>query len=136
MDLGMRIFKGIDAPAKAADARTFVGRATTGRLAEAAEGVPVGVYRVEFADGGRTNWHVHTGPQWLFVLDGRIRVQVWGEPAAEATTGDAVMIPPGEKHWHGAAPGTAGTHLAVNVHATTEWLEAVTDEQYAGPPAP
>ena len=46
--------------------------------------------------------------------------------------GDAVLFEPGEKHWHGAVPGVRGTHLAVNVNVATEWLEAVSDEQYGG----
>jgi 4-carboxymuconolactone decarboxylase len=121
----MRIFKGIDKPKTTADTRTFSGRAEVQRLAEASDGARVGVYRVEFADGGRTHWHRHSGPQWLLIIDGRVRVQSWGEAAADVEAGDAVMIPPGEKHWHGAAPGTRGTHLAVNVNAVTEWLEAV-----------
>jgi quercetin dioxygenase-like cupin family protein len=59
-------------------------------------------------------------------------VQTWGEPAREVQAGDAVVIPSGEKHWHGAAPGARVAHLAVNVNITTEWLEAVSDEQYRG----
>jgi 4-carboxymuconolactone decarboxylase len=121
----MRIFKGNDAPQTAADARTFTGRAAVQRLAAASEGVPAVVYRVTFADGARTYWHRHSGPQWLLVVDGRIRVQAWGGPPADVEAGDAVVIPPGEKHWHGAAPGSRGTHLAVNVNAETEWLEIV-----------
>ncbi|MGE5171407.1 MAG: cupin domain-containing protein [Rudaea sp.] len=102
--------------------------ARSARLAAAQEGVPVGVYRVEFEAGARTHWHTHSGPQWLFVLDGRIRVQVWGETARDVGAGDAVVIAPNEKHWHGAAPESHGTHLAVNVNATTKWLEPVAEE--------
>lgn len=90
------------------------------------------VYRVEFEDGGRTNWHKHSGPQWLFIIDGRVRVRSWGQPPQEVEAGDAVVIIPGEKHWHGAAPGARGTHLAVNVNVKTEWLEPVSEEQYRG----
>lgn len=124
----MRIFKSGAHPSAPADARTFGGRATTQRLAADEIGVPVAVYRVGFEDGGCTNWHAHSGPQWLFVLDGRIRVQVWGDAAHDLDIGDAVVIAPGEKHWHGAAPGSTGTHLAVNVNATTEWMEAVEEQ--------
>jgi quercetin dioxygenase-like cupin family protein len=59
-------------------------------------------------------------------------VQRWGEPPQDVGVGDAVVIPPGEKHWHGAVPGERAVHLAVNVNATTEWLEPVSDEQYGG----
>ncbi len=124
----MKIFT--SRPAGPGDPNTFTGPVRTLHLAGDQAGVPVTVYRVEFGAGGRTNWHRHTGPQWLFVVEGRIRVQVWGEPAHEVEVGDAIVIPPGEKHWHGAAPGTTGTHLAVNVSATTEWLEPVGEEDY------
>jgi quercetin dioxygenase-like cupin family protein len=128
----MRIFRSADAPSRPVDSHTFVGPATTQRLAEDAEAVPVGVYRVAFVDGGRTNWHTHSGPQWLFVVDGRIRVQRQGEPPQDLDSGDAVVFGPHEKHWHGAVPGAAGTHLAVNVMVTTTWLEPVSEAEYQG----
>src|SRR5262245_65496434 len=116
-----------------ADVKTFVGTAHTKLLASSEDpGATVHVYRVEFSDGARTNWHAHAGPQWLLIVEGRIRVQKWGEPAVEVVAGDAVVIPPGEKHWHGAAPGSKGTHLAVNVNVKTEWLEPVSDADYHG----
>ena len=87
--------------------------------------------RIHFDAGARTNWHVHSGPQWLFIVEGRVRVQVLGQPAQEVSAGDAVVFAPGEQHWHGAAPGAArGVHLAVNVNATTEWLDPVSDADY------
>ncbi len=126
----MEVFPGDAAASTTADPRTFSGRAQVKKLAAAEDGVPVVVYRVEFEDGGRTNWHVHTGPQWLLVIEGRVRVQTWGGTRRDVVTGDAVAIAPGEKHWHGAAPGSRGIHLAVNLNVTTEWLEAVTDRDY------
>lgn len=126
----MKIFRGTETPSGPADSNTFLGRAQVKRLASADAGVPVVVYRVEFEDGGRTNWHVHSGTQWLMILEGRVRIQRWGEPPDEVGAGDAVMIAPGEKHWHGAAPGGPGVHVAVNVDAATEWLEPVSDEEY------
>ena len=101
-------------------------------LGSSDDGASVHVYRVEFDEGGRTNWHTHSGPQWLLIVEGRVRVQKWGEAPQEVGVGDAVVIAPGEKHWHGAAPGARGTHLAVNVNAKTDWLEQVTAEQYGG----
>ena len=86
--------------------------------------------------GSRTNWHTHSGAQWLLIVEGRVRVQEWGQPPREVEAGDAVVIAPHEKHWHGAAPGARGVHLAVNVHAQTQWLEPVTDDQYNGALAP
>ena len=126
----MKIFRGLDVSSTAADPHTFVGKASIKRLASAQEGVPVVVYRVEFEERGRTNWHAHSGPQWLLVVEGRVRVQVWGEAPQEVGAGDAVMIAPGDKHWHGAAPGSRGVHLAINVNCTTEWFEPVSDPQY------
>lgn len=128
----MRIFRAIGVPVNPVDAHTFVGPATVQRLAEDDESVPVGVYRVAFEAGGRTNWHTHSGPQWLFVVDGRIRVQRQGEPPQDIRAGDAVVFAPGEKHWHGAVPGTTGAHLAVNVNVVTTWLEPVSEAEYQG----
>jgi quercetin dioxygenase-like cupin family protein len=121
----MTIFRGTDAPAQPGDPHTFTGGVRTARLASDDQHVPVHVYRVAFEPDARTHWHVHTGPQWLFVVEGRIRAQTWNGPAADLDVGDAAMFAPGEKHWHGAAPGSRGVHLAVNVNATTQWLEPV-----------
>jgi quercetin dioxygenase-like cupin family protein len=128
----VRIFRSSDAPAGPVDPETFTGRATVQRLAHDAAGVPVGVYRVTFSNGARTNWHRHSGPQWLFVVEGRVRVQVDGGTSQDLDAGDAVVVAPGERHWHGAVPGSAGTHIAVNVNAATTWLEPVSDEEYSG----
>jgi quercetin dioxygenase-like cupin family protein len=126
----MHVFRSAAAPVNPVDPLTFIGPATVQRLAEDGTGVAVGVYRVSFAAGGRTNWHSHSGPQWLFVVGGRIRVQRQGEAAQDLSEGDAVVFAPGEKHWHGAVPGTTGTHLAVNVNVATTWLEAVSESEY------
>ena len=126
----MQIFRGDSVPLRDADAQTFVGEAHIKHLAGSSAGVPAMVYYVEFEDGGRTNWHAHSGAQWLMILSGRVRVQRWGEPFQDVAAGDAVVIAPDEKHWHGAAPGGRGVHLAVNVDAKTSWLEPVSDEQY------
>ena len=127
----MKVFRSGDTPARPVDSSSFVGPATTKLLASADEGAAVHVYRVVFDDGGRTNWHVHSGPQWLFIVEGSVRVQRWGEAALDLETGDAVVFTPGEKHWHGARPGSRGAHLAVNVNVQTNWLEPVTDQEYA-----
>jgi len=128
----MRIFRSAAAPQTPVDPTTFLGSASLQRLAADQDAVPVAVYRVAFDDGGRTNWHSHSGPQWLFVIEGRIRVQHQGEPAQDLDAGDAVVIAPGEKHWHGAVPGTTGTHIAVNVNASTTWLNPVSRDEYVG----
>jgi len=126
----MHIYRNADVVSGPADTKSFVGPVHAKLLASSAEGTPAHVYHVDFEDGGRTNWHTHSGPQWLFIVEGRVRVQRWGHAAQEVAVGDAVVIDAGEKHWHGAAPGARGVHLAVNINATTEWLEPVSDEQY------
>ncbi|HZL55871.1 MAG TPA: cupin domain-containing protein [Bryobacteraceae bacterium] len=88
---------------------------------------------VTFEPGARTAWHTHPLGQTLIVTAGCGRVQRWGEQAQEIRPGDVVWIPPGEKHWHGAAPATAMTHIAIQEQLdgkAVEWLEHVSDEQY------
>ncbi len=128
----MTIFRGAAAARLPVDPASFVGDAHAQRLAESDAGTPVVVYRVDFEPGARTNWHTHSGAQWLLVISGRIRIQKLHEPAHDLNAGDAVVIAPGEKHWHGAALGSQGSHLAINVNVTTEWLEPVSEEEYRG----
>jgi quercetin dioxygenase-like cupin family protein len=95
-----------------------------------------GVFRVLFEPGARTNWHTHPEGQILYVVTGFGRVQKEGEPVIEIHTGDVVYIAPGEKHWHGAGPETFMVHVAVNPATYSsggaDWMETVTDEEYAG----
>jgi quercetin dioxygenase-like cupin family protein len=126
----MKIFRAAQTRSEAGDPRTFTGAVTRATLATDRAGTPVNVYRVAFEPGARTHWHTHDGPQWLLVVEGRIRIQKLGEPVQEVEAGDAVVIQPGEKHWHGATATAKGAHLAVNVNAATNWMEPVTDEQY------
>ena len=128
----MTIFRNGDSAARPADASSFVGVATTKLLASSEAGEAVHVYRVEFESGGRTNWHTHSGPQWLLIVEGQVRVQSWGGRPIDAAAGDAVVFAPGEKHWHGAPPGGRGAHLAVNINAKTDWLEPVSASEYSG----
>jgi quercetin dioxygenase-like cupin family protein len=92
---------------------------------------------VTFEPGARTAWHAHALGQTLIVTAGCGRVQRWGGSIEEIRPGDVVSILPGEKHWHGAAPSTAMTHIAIGERVngnSTEWMEVVSDEQYqAGP---
>lgn len=90
---------------------------------------------VTFAPGARTAWHTHPLGQTLIVTTGVGRVQVWGEPMQEIRSGDVVWFPPGEKHWHGAAPDKSMSHIAIQEALdgqVVEWLEHVSDEQYEG----
>ena len=90
---------------------------------------------VTFEPGARTAWHTHPLGQTLIVTAGCGRAQRWGGPIEEIRPGDVVWIPPGEKHWHGAAPATAMTHIAVQEQLdgkAVDWMEQVSDEQYSG----
>lgn len=88
---------------------------------------------VTFEPGARSAWHTHPAGQRLLVISGVGLTQEWGKAIQEIRAGDAVWCPPGVKHWHGAAPTTAMSHLAVtgNVDGkNVEWMEKVSDEQY------
>jgi quercetin dioxygenase-like cupin family protein len=85
--------------------------------------------------GARTTWHTHPLGQTLIVTAGLGGVQRWGDPIEEIRPGDVVWIPPGEKHWHGASPTVAMTHIATQEALdgkVGDWLEKVSDEQYSG----
>ena len=97
----------------------------------------VGIYNVTFEPGCRNNWHIHHaksgGGQILVCVAGRGYYQEWGKPAQELRPGDVVNIPVGVKHWHGAAPDSWFSHLAVEVpgdETSNEWLEAVDNTAY------
>lgn len=88
---------------------------------------------VTFEPGARTNWHTHPAGQHIVVISGVGRTGVWGGPVVEFRAGDVAWCPIGVKHWHGAAPTTAMTHLVVTGSRNgkaVEWLEKVTAEQY------
>jgi quercetin dioxygenase-like cupin family protein len=88
---------------------------------------------VTFEPGARAAWHTHPVGQMLIVTAGVGRVQQWGGPVQEIRPGDVVRIPPGVKHWHGAAPTTGMTHIAIQEAVdgkNVDWLEQVSDEQY------
>ena len=98
------------------------------------EGVAIG--NVTFEPGCRNNWHIHHGAgggQILLCTGGRGWYQAWGEAARALRAGDVVVIPPGVKHWHGAAKDSWFVHLAVEIpcaEGRTEWLEPVSGEGY------
>jgi quercetin dioxygenase-like cupin family protein len=88
---------------------------------------------VTFEPGARTAWHTHPLGQTLIVTAGCGRAQHEGGPIEEIRPGDVICFAPGEKHWHGAAPTTAMTHLAIQESLdgkAVDWLEKVSDEQY------
>ncbi len=91
---------------------------------------------VTFQPGARSAWHTHPLGQTLIVMAGIGRVQQWSGPVEEIRVGDVVWTPPGVKHWHGASPSTAMTHIAIQEHLdgkVVDWLEKVSDMQYGTP---
>jgi quercetin dioxygenase-like cupin family protein len=92
---------------------------------------------VTFEPGARSAWHSHPQGQTLVVTAGTGRIQSEGGPVQEIRSGDVIYTPPGVKHWHGAAPTSSMTHLALQESAdgkVVEWLQKVTDAEYlAGP---
>lgn len=89
--------------------------------------------KVTFEPGARTAWHTHPLGQALIVTAGCGWVQREGGPIEEIRPGDAVWFSPGEKHWHGAAPTTAMTHIAIQKKLdgkVVDWMEHVSDDQY------
>ncbi len=89
--------------------------------------------RVTFEPGARSAWHTHPIGQTLIVTDGTGWIQQWGGPIEEIRKGDVIWIPAGVKHWHGATPSTAMTHIAIQEQLNgkaVEWMEKVSDEQY------
>lgn len=122
-------------PNRKASADWFTGTVWQEPIVETPEPARLRSASVHFEPGARTNWHTHPLGQTLFVTAGFGRAQVWGGPIIELRPGDTVWIPPGEKHWHGAGPDTAMTHVAMHealdgVHI--EWLEPVSDGDYLG----
>uniref|UniRef100_Q023E8 Carboxymuconolactone decarboxylase n=1 Tax=Solibacter usitatus (strain Ellin6076) TaxID=234267 RepID=Q023E8_SOLUE len=92
--------------------------------------------RVVFDPGARTAWHTHPLGQLLIVTAGTGRVQRWGDAIDEIRQGDVVWIPPGQKHWHGAAPNSSMTHIAILEQLdgkSVDWMEKVSDAQYGAP---
>jgi len=111
----------------------FTGTVWQEPLVEAPPPARVRAVRVRFDPGARTNWHTHPLGQTLYVLAGRGLIQTEGQPARIIRPGDVVWIPPGEKHWHGAAPDHAMEHLAMHEAlngSSATWLEPVSVPQY------
>lgn len=106
------------------DPSNFVLPGTMQRLVGAGDGEPVRLYRVAFEEGARTHWHTHSAPQLLFGLSGRCVVVDRAGEELLLEPGDVVVIGPDEEHWHGAAPGGPGEHLAINCGEVTTWLGA------------
>ena len=120
-------------PSRKGPAENFTGAVRVDPLHRADEPARMACASVTFEPGARTAWHVHPLGQTLIVTAGCGRVQGWGGPVEEIRPGDVVWFSPGEKHWHGAAPTTAMTHIAIVEQLdgkTSDWMEKVSDEQY------
>ena len=123
---------GSQASAKGPEA-CFTGTVRIDPLFGAVEPSRVTAGVVTFEPCARSAWHTHPLGQKLIVTFGCGRVQRWGGPIEEIRPGDVVLIEPGEKHWHGASPTTAMTHIAIQESLdgrNVDWLEKVADEQY------
>jgi quercetin dioxygenase-like cupin family protein len=126
-------------PTRRGPAEWFTGTVWQDPVVDAPAPARLRVNRVSFEPGARTAWHTHPLGQTLFVLSGVGRAQTWGGPVRTIRPGDTIWIPPGEKHWHGAAPSTGMVHLAMQEAldgTAVVWLEHVADSDYAKPPAP
>ena len=113
----------------------FTGAVRIDPLMQALEPGRVLGANVTFEPGARTAWHTHPLGQTLIVIAGCGRAQRWGGAIEEIRPGDVIWFPPGEKHWHGAAPTTAMTHIAIVEvldGKSTDWMEKVSDQQYLG----
>ena len=113
----------------------FIGAVRIDPLFQAPEPARVVGSSVTFEPGARTAWHSHPLCQTLIVTAGCGRVQRWGGPIEEIRPGDVIWFEPGEKHWHGATPTTAMTHISILEQlngSTGDWMEQVSDEQSLG----
>jgi quercetin dioxygenase-like cupin family protein len=122
-------------PTRRGPADWFTGMVWQDPIVEAPSPARIRANVVSFDPGARTAWHTHPLGQTLYVVSGCGRAQTWGGPIQEIRAGDTVWIPPGEKHWHGAGPNTAMTHIALQEALdgkAVEWMEHVSDTQYGG----
>lgn len=111
----------------------FTGTVRIDPLFQSDDPARAGGANVTFEPGARTAWHTHPLGQTLIVTSGSGLVQRWDGPIEEINPGDVVWFPPEEKHWHGAKPDKAMTHIAIQEQLNgkaVDWLEKVSDEQY------
>ena len=129
----IRITRSDSLQPKKASADYFTGAVQVQELFPADDPSRTSGGKVTFEPGARSAWHTHPLGQILIVTDGTGWVQQWGGPIEEIRKGDVIWIPPGVKHWHGATPTTAMTHIAIQEQLNgkaVEWMEKVSDEQY------
>lgn len=116
-------------------ANIFTGKARIDRLFPANDTASFSGAYVTFEPGARSYWHIHPAGQHILVTSGVGRVGEWGAPVKEIKVGDVIWCPPEVRHWHGASPTSAMTHLVITGTfdgKNVVWLEEVSDEQYNG----
>ncbi len=129
----MEIKRNSSQPSDKGPAEWFTGTVRIDPLFQPNEYTRASGASVTFEPGARTAWHSHPLGQTLIVTAGSGLVQSWGESIEKIQHGDVVWTPPSEKHWHGAAPTTAMTHISILEQVegqSIEWMEKVSDEQY------
>ncbi|HEX7183645.1 MAG TPA: carboxymuconolactone decarboxylase family protein [Thermoanaerobaculia bacterium] len=123
-------------PSRPGPTENFTGSVRVDPLFQASDPARATGGLVTFEPGARSAWHSHPLGQILIVTAGTGRVQQWGGPVDEIRQGDVIRIPPGVKHWHGAAPTTSMAHIAIVEQLdgkSTDWMEKVSEEQYNMP---
>lgn len=131
----MKITRIDERPSRPAPADWFTGSVRVDPLFDAQAPAAASALQVTFEPGARTKWHTHPLGQTLIVTAGAGRVQREGEPVEVIRVGDVVWFEPNERHWHGAAPDQAMTHIAVQEAVdgvAVTWAEAVSDTDYLG----
>ena len=129
----MEIKRSGSQPSRKGPAEYFTGTVRIDPVFDAPEPARIRCASVTFEPGARTAWHTHPLGQTLIVTAGLGLAQRWGGSVEEIRPGDVVWFPAGEKHWHGAAPSTSMTHIAMQEAlngSPVAWMEKVSDEQY------
>ncbi len=130
----MEIIRAGSRPTNKASAEYFTGIVWQDPIIEASEPARVRALKVAFEPGARTAWHTHPLGQTLYVLSGVGLMGLRNKAPQTINAGDTIWIPPGEEHWHGASATNSMTHIAIQEElngSVAEWLEKVSDEQYA-----
>ena len=130
----MEIIRASSRPTKKASSEYFTGIVWQDPIIEASQPARVQALKVAFEPGARTAWHTHPLGQSLYVLSGVGLMGLRNKAPQTIIAGDTIWIPPGEEHWHGASATNSMTHIAIQEElngSVAEWLEKVSDEQYA-----
>ncbi|WP_237391350.1 (R)-mandelonitrile lyase [Dryocola clanedunensis] len=133
MDEKLKIIHAGSQPSQTGPENYFTGKVRIDAPFHTTPPARTGGATVTFEPGARTAWHTHPLGQTLIVTQGRGWLKEWGCPTREINQGDIVWIPEGVKHWHGATPDTAMTHIAIAESldgSPVEWMEQVTDDHY------